>query len=147
MMCQPTTLEQTKNAHLVQPQAPRAMDELRMKKSTWMELCKVFQLDLDKPRFTLLDTVLDEWQWNPSLFKDSATLFRHTSIPLTSIQQMSNELTASNTQDGSHPSETAPDESTIPRKPPGLLMTRPQKGVWNYYLTATLLDAQFTFAS
>jgi hypothetical protein len=64
----------------------KTMDGLRMKKSTWMELCKIFELDVDNPRFAqLLDTVLDEWQWNPSLFKDSATLFRHTSIPLTSI--------------------------------------------------------------
>lgn len=88
---------------------------------------------------------------------------RASSIPLTKIQRMSNGFTASNTQDGSDPSETVSNQSTIPRKPPGLKLgvispasqssgscphdTCLHKGVRNYYLTATLLDAQFTFAS
>jgi hypothetical protein len=134
----------------------KTMDKLQMKKSTWMELCKIFQLDPDNPCFAqLLDTVLNEWQWNSSFFKDLATLSRRTSIPLTSILRMSNGFTTSNTQDGSHPSETAPDQSTIPCKPPSLrfgVMSPsmpiwtphdmcPHKGVWNYYLTTTLLNA------
>jgi hypothetical protein len=36
------------------------MDELQMKKSTWTELCEIFQLDPYNPCFAqLLDTVLD----------------------------------------------------------------------------------------
>jgi len=73
------------------------MDAFQMKNNTWMELCEVFHLNLNKPWFAhLLGALMDEWKWNLNLFKNLCMFFKGPSQSHPSTQQMNMDFTTSN---------------------------------------------------